>query len=166
MHRQTAPVAYKHTLARPSVRNSHFGIGEGRCDRCEPSSGVVDEVWLAARIPVYSYYCCCEAVSLILPNAHVLLTRRARSASGCRRLLLGVKTASASCSRRGGTFWAMVSVARFKRRHLSLCTSTIGVPSVKTAAAVLLLYNLVRGIHITWYMTYGLTRVWCGLTKK
>ena len=46
---QTEAVAYKPTLARPSASNYHYGIGEGRCGGCEPSSGVVDELWLAAR---------------------------------------------------------------------------------------------------------------------
>ena len=53
-------IAFKPTLARPSVRNSHYGIGARRCGGCEPSSGIVDELWLAARI--YSYRCCCALV--------------------------------------------------------------------------------------------------------
>ena len=32
LHIQTEAVAYKPTLARPSARNSHYGIGDGRCD--------------------------------------------------------------------------------------------------------------------------------------
>ena len=43
----------------------------------------------------------------------MLPIRRARSASGCRRRSLGVETTSASCSRRGGTCWEIVAVARF-----------------------------------------------------
>ena len=38
LHIQTEEtVAYKPTLARPLGRNSHYGVGEGRCDGCEPS---------------------------------------------------------------------------------------------------------------------------------
>ena len=44
LHAHTEAVAYKPTLARPSARNSHYGIGGGRCGGCEPSSGVVDEL--------------------------------------------------------------------------------------------------------------------------
>ena len=42
----------------------------------------------------------------------MLWTRRARSASRCRRRSLGVETTSASCARRGGTCWEMVALAR------------------------------------------------------
>ena len=117
LYTQTEAVAYKPTLARPSARNSHYGIGEGRCGGCEPSSRVVDELWLTAHIPVYLCCRCCKPLSLILPNKRadtMLSTRRARSASGCCRLSLGVETvASASCARRCGICWAMVAVARF-----------------------------------------------------
>ena len=44
--------AYKPTLARPSARNSRYGIGGGRCGgMCESSSGL-------STSP--SYCCCCE----------------------------------------------------------------------------------------------------------
>ena len=43
----------------------------------------------------------------------MLSTRRARSASGCRRRSLWVETVSASCARRDGTCWEMVAVSRF-----------------------------------------------------
>ena len=44
LHAQTEAAAYKPTLARPSARNSHYGIGGGRCGGCEPFSGVIDEL--------------------------------------------------------------------------------------------------------------------------
>ena len=50
---QTEAVAYKPTLARPSARNSQYGIGGGRCGGCEPSSRVVDELLVLL-------FCCCE----------------------------------------------------------------------------------------------------------
>ena len=42
LHTQAEAVAYKPTLVRP--RNSHYGIGCGRCGGCEPSSGGVEEL--------------------------------------------------------------------------------------------------------------------------
>ena len=50
-----------------------------------------------------------HALNFILPYYYqwradtTLLTRRVRSASGCRRPSLGVETTSATCTRRGGT---------------------------------------------------------------
>ena len=53
LNTQTEAVGYKLRLARPSTRNFRYGIGEGRCGGCSPLSGVVDELWLAARMHVF-----------------------------------------------------------------------------------------------------------------
>ena len=60
-HTQTEAVGGRvQAYTRPALSQEHYGIGEGRCGRCEPSPGVVDEVCLAVRIPVCSYCCCCQ----------------------------------------------------------------------------------------------------------
>ena len=47
---QTEAVAYKPTLARPSARNSRYGIGGGRCSEC---------VSHRQELPTSPSYCCC-----------------------------------------------------------------------------------------------------------
>ena len=48
---------HKPTLARPSTRNSHYGIGGGRYDGCEPSSWVVDELLVLLLLWTHNLSC-------------------------------------------------------------------------------------------------------------
>ena len=63
---QTEAVAYKPTLARPSARNSRYGIGGGRC------GGRVSHRQELSTSP--SYCCCCEpefdSVLLLMESRH------------------------------------------------------------------------------------------------
>ena len=90
----------------------------------------------------------------------MLSTRRARSASGCRRRSLGVATTSASCARRGGTCWEMVAVARFYRRHFFRTAVRSGYLLLTTAAAVRTAAAWTPGTTVRQYLvvrgTYGL----------
>ena len=111
---QTEAVAYKPTLARPSVRNNfRCGIGGRRFGGCvrhcqefrlSPSTAV------AAVSPSLNFHDYEGAGAMIA-------TRRARNASGCRRRSFGVESTSGSCALKGCTCWGMMAVARFQRRH-------------------------------------------------
>ena len=64
---QTEAVAYKPTLARPSARNSRYGIGGGRCGGC------VSHRQKLSTSP--SYCCCCRpefdpALLLLIESRH------------------------------------------------------------------------------------------------
>ena len=63
---QTEAVAYKPKLARPSARNSRYGIGGGRCGGC------VGRRQELSTSP--SYCCCCEPESdpalLVIESRH------------------------------------------------------------------------------------------------
>jgi len=105
------------------------------------SSGVVDEIWLAADVPVYSptrepTRCSRLAEHALPPGA---VTSRLGSKL-CRR------AARAEAAR------AMVAVARFYRRLSFLCTSTIGVPVELSMAAGVLVHIIccIMMCH-TWY---------------
>ena len=75
---------------------------------CEPSSGVVDEVWLAALVPVYSYCSCCEPDF----DLGLLESRHDALDSPSTSRLESIQRPRAA---RTETARAMVAVARFYR---------------------------------------------------
>ena len=85
---------------------------------CEPSrqESVVDEVWLAARVPAYLHYCCCKPEFDLAQLESRQDALQSPSTLGIRvpsPLTWGRNGVRELRAQRPGTCWAMVTVARF-----------------------------------------------------